>query len=401
MATTNVPQPAFTPNGIVIPQTSAILNGVQADYDTSFGGGMNSSLSSPQGQLAMTQTAIIDYTNSLFLQLVNGIDPAYSSGRMQDAIGRIYFLSRNPAVATSVICTCIGAQSTIIPVDALATDGTNLWQCVDGGTIPGSGTIDLEFQCIVTGPIPCPANTVNQIFTVIPGWDTVNNSNAGAIGSNVEGRAAFELRRQETIQGNSVASNNAIRGNVLKVPGVTDAYVIDNPTNGSVTKGGVSLPANTLYVAVAGTYDNNAVAQALWEKKIPGTPWYAGNTSVTLTDESYPPPQPTYDISWQNPDTTAIYFDVSITNNVNVPSNALDQVTDAITLAFTGGDGGQKASIGATVYASRFYAGIANLGSWAQLISVKIGTSSPGASDNVTIDIDHQPTVGTVTLTLV
>jgi hypothetical protein len=37
--------------------------------------------------------------NAIFVYFAQQIDPAYSSGRFQDAIGRIYFIERQPAAA--------------------------------------------------------------------------------------------------------------------------------------------------------------------------------------------------------------------------------------------------------------------------------------------------------------
>jgi len=55
-------------------------------------------------------------------------------------------------------------------------------------------------------------------------------------------------------------------------------------------------------------------------------------------------------------------------------------VQNAIIGAFAGADGGPRASIGTTLYASRFYAPVASLGSWAQIISIEIGSNnSPSA----------------------
>ena len=42
-------------------------------------------------------------------------------------------------------------------------------------------------------------------------------------------------------------------GNLLSnVPGVLDAYVTDNASNAPASIGGITIPANTLYIAVTG-----------------------------------------------------------------------------------------------------------------------------------------------------
>ncbi|NPC88160.1 hypothetical protein HNH97_04430, partial [Gluconacetobacter entanii] len=50
------------------------------------------------------------------------MDPAFASGRMQDAIARIYFISRKAATATVVSCVCAGAAGTVVPSGTLVQD---------------------------------------------------------------------------------------------------------------------------------------------------------------------------------------------------------------------------------------------------------------------------------------
>ena len=173
----------------------------------------------------------------------------------------------------------------------------------------------------------------------------------------------------------------AVLANVLAVPGVLDAYVISNDTAAPATIGGVSIGANALYVAAVGG-DPQAIALAIWTKKMPGGPYYAGNTTRTVVDSNplYALPKPSYSVTYQIPAALPIVFTVRIANSVAVPSDAKAQIQAAILAAFSGADGGSRARIGATVYASRFYAGIAALGAWAEIVSILIGsTNAAGA----------------------
>ena len=88
--TTSVPSIVFSPTGAAAPAESAILAGVLTDMNAAFGGGMSTSLSSPQGQIAQSLTAIVGDKNSVVLEIVNQINPDIASGRWQDAIGRVY-----------------------------------------------------------------------------------------------------------------------------------------------------------------------------------------------------------------------------------------------------------------------------------------------------------------------
>jgi hypothetical protein len=334
---------------------------------------LDQSLTTPQGQLATSDTAIIGDANDQFLALANGVDPAYASGRMQDGIGRIYFLTRIAAQPTTLQIECMGGLNVPIPVGALIQDlSGNIYACTTAGTIPASGSITLPFACLTTGPIAVPSSSSVSIYQAIPSWDSVSCV-SGVVGRDVESRAAFELRRQQSVAMNAVSIPDAILGAVLNVSGVVDAYVIDNTSATAATIGGVTLNPNSIYVCVAGSFTPLAVGQAIWTKKPPGCN-YTGNTSVTVADPNplYTTP-PSYAVFFEAAVNAPIFFAVSLKNSPSVPSNAIALIQGAIESAFSGEDGGAVPRIGSEIFASRFYSGIASLGAWAQIISAQIG----------------------------
>ena len=375
--TTAVPQPIFGPNGFIAPPESAILAGVLADMNAAFGGNLNPALSTPQGQLASSTTAIIGDSYAMFLWFCSQVDPAYSSGRMQDAIARIYFIERIPSQATVVQVTCAGLVGVNIPVGALVADNAgNIYVCQQAGPIAASGNVTLSFSNAVSGPIACPAGSIGPApYQAIPGWDSAVNLADGILGQDVETPAAFELRRSQSTGINSMGPVPAILAAVLQVPGVLDAYATENDTAIATTIGGVLIGPNSLYICVLGGA-SAAIAQAIWSRKAPGC-GYTGNTSVVVQDPSpsYIPPIPSYLVTYEAPTIVDFAVLVVIANSPAVPSNALSLVQAAVIAAFAGIDGGSRAKIGSTVFASRYYAGIAALGAWASIVGIQIGIS--------------------------
>lgn len=373
--TTNVPGPVWTERGFVLPTTEAVVTGVKEDWNSAFSNQLNMDDTTPQGQLATSEAAVIQNTNAMFLDYTHQVDPAYATGRMQDAIARIYFIERNPAQPTVVQCQCIGLEGVVIPSGSLAVseDGVR-YVCTEDGVIPVGGEVTLSFAAVVPGPIPCPAGTLNQIYQSIVGWDSINNADDGVIGNNVESRSEFEARRAASVAVNSLGSLPSVLGAVYTVPDVIDAYVTENVQNTAQTIGGFLLNPNSIYVAVVGG-DSDAVARAIWSRKAPGCA-YNGNTNVTVLDTSqgYSPPYPSYAVAYEIPDALDIIFSVDILDSVLVPADAADQIQAAIIAAFAGSDGGSRARIGTTVLASRYYAPVILLGSWVQLVSIKIGS---------------------------
>lgn len=253
MSLSSVPKIQFTPAGLVIPAESDILSGVQDDMNAAFGGGLNPALETPQGQLASSQAAIIGDKNNEIATIVNQVDPQYADGRFQDAIARIYFLTRKPATPTTVSATLTGLVGTVIPAGTLAQDTSgNTYTSSSTLTIGATGTVVGEFQNVATGQIPCAAGTLTVVYQAIAGWDAITNAADGTLGSDVESRADFEYRRKNSVALNGKGTPEAIYAAVFSVPNVLDAYVKDNPTGFAMFTGAISGTTLTVSAMLPG-----------------------------------------------------------------------------------------------------------------------------------------------------
>ncbi|AOW45535.1 hypothetical protein A4S02_00780 [Acetobacter ascendens] len=373
--TTSVPAPTLDDTGFVLLQEADMLAGVLADINAAFGNTLNTDLSTPQGQLATSLTAILGDAYDQMLAVFNGVDPARASGRMQDAIGRIYFMERKPATPTVVTCQCTGVEGTVIPQGALVADAAGNTYAADAAiTLDTTGTGTGTFSCTTVGEVSCPAGSV-RLCQSVAGWSGVSNAVAGVTGREVEGRAAFEARRQAAVAVNSVGPLAAILAAVQAVDGVTDAYVADNSSNVAVMQGGITLAPYSLYVCVNGGTDAD-VALAILCKKPPGCA-YTGSTSVSVTDTSgaYTTP-PSYTVAFERAQPTPLYVVLTLAAGSGVPNTATSAVQQAVLACFLGQDGSARVGIGGTLYASRFYACVAAVGSWAQVVDIRVGTAA-------------------------
>lgn len=400
----SVPAIQFTDAGLIIPSESDILSGVLADMNAAFGGGLNPALETPQGQLASSQAAIVADKNAEVAYIVNQVDPQYSDGRFQDAIGRIYFLNRKPATSTVVTATLTGLVGTLVPAGTLAQDTNGSTYASTGDvTIGASGSVDVDFANVRTGPIPCAAGTLTQVYQAVPGWDSITNAVDGVLGNAVESRADFEYRRRNSVALNATGTPPAIYGAVFDLNNVLDVYVLDNPKGETVLTGATDYPLlpNSVYVAVVGG-DDAEIARAIWRKKDVGCD-YNGNTSVTVTDDSgYSYPQPSYVVKFERPSTLAIKFAVRIVNDPSLPADVVTLIKNAIVARFNGADDTARERIGSTVFSSRYYGAIVAAVPGVSLIDVLIGTSTATLTQ-VPVGIDQRPTVSVndITVTLV
>lgn len=408
--TTNVPSPVFLPTGLSIPTEAAILAGAQQDLNAAFGGNLNPALNTPQGQLASSWTAEIANANTTFATFVNQVDPDTNSGFMQDAIGRIYFMNRNPALPTTVNCQCVGAFETPIPVGALAQDTSgNVYSCTQAGSIPIGGSITLPFANVTAGPTPCPASTVTTIYQGIPGWESINNSSPGVTGAAVESPAAFEYRREQSVGVNAQGSIPAVYAACFGVPGVIDVFVTQNNT-GSIISGAINgnpnstsypVAAKSLYVAVVGG-DAQAVANAIWRATNVGAAYQTatGSAGATLVSETvqdtsgYSNPIPTYTVNYINPAATPIYFAVTLASSALLPANIVALVQQAIIAQFTGQtQGSLRERCAAQVLASRYFGPVQAIGTEVSILTITIGFNSGVGNASLQMGIDQEPTI--------
>ena len=408
--TTNVPAVQFTTTGLVLPSEAAILAGVQQDYNAAFGGNLNPQLSSPQGQLCSSTAAAIANANTTFATFVNQVDPDTATGFMQDAIARIYFLNRNPAVPTSVNLQCAGAFGTAIGVGALAQDTSgNIYTCTQAGVIPVGGSITLPFANVVAGPTACAANTVTRIYQAINGWESVNNSAPGTTGSNVETPAAFEYRRKQSVGKNAQGSIPAVYAACFGVANVLDVFVTQNNTNATISgaingnPNSTSYPvaAHSIYIAVTGGAAQD-VATAIWQNTNVGASYQtaagsAGATLVTqtVTDTSgYNAPYPSYTVKYINPASTPIYFAVNLASSSLLPSNIVTLVQQAIIAQFTGqAQGSLRERIGSQILASRYFGPVQAIGPEVSILTITIGFTSAVGNAALQMGIDQEPTI--------
>lgn len=402
-ASTTIPGLTIGTAGIVAPAELDILSGRLSDLTAAFGGALNQDLSTPQGQMATTEAAVIGSLLDFMAGVYSNFDPLVASGRAQDAIGNIYFLTRNGASATTVQATIAGAAGQSIPSGTIiATDGEYQYALTADAQIGSDGTVTIMLVNTQSGALPCAANALS-LYQYVSGVSSVSNATEGVIGQDVEGRIAFEQRRNDTVAANSIGQAGSVLGAILKLDGVTDAYVYDNGQSQDVVYNGVTVSKNSLYVCVAGGSPQD-IGLAIIQKKGPGC-GYTGGTTVWVRDPApaYGGNGPGYPVSYDVAQPVGIYFSVTLANGSDIPSTALSDIQAAIVAQFaTGGSSGRRPRIASRIFASSFICAVSALGSWVRVLEIKIGTSAPADQDAVTMTMAQVPTIaaGNISITL-
>ncbi len=395
----------FTQQGPVAPETAEVRAAVARYWQAAFNNTLNPDMATPQGQLITSETAAIQDKNNQLLHLAQQFDPANADGRFQDALAAIYFIERQPARPTVVMCECTGLAGVVIPGADTSTEpalvkdaaGHELY-CQTTTTIPAGGSVLIPFAAKEAGPVEVEAGSVTTIVTVIHGWDTVTNPEAGATGQNVEGRRAFEQRRYDSVALNSRSMLASVYAEVANIEGVIDVLARQNRGDAPKEEGGIIMGPHSIYISVTGGADAD-IAAAIYNS-VSGGCDYNGNTAVAYTD---PVTGAVETVLFERPAELAFAITVTLRANAATPANIAQLVRENILADFYGepypynnGALHQSAAgrvrIGDTVYASRFYCPALAAGA-TDLLAVTISAGGGAAGNMVTIPYDRFPSL--------
>ena len=388
----------FNPTtGLVADDVETVREAVRADWVAAFAKDgrpeLNTEPETPAGQLIDSQTAAIVNKDGEVLYLANQFSPLTAEGVWQDALGKIYFLTRQVQQASVAQCVCTGFPGTVIPAGALVkseADGT-FWSCDAALSIPQSGTVTGQFTAQTTGPLEAGADTLTQIVTIVPGWDAVSNPAAATVGRDAETQAEFEARRYRSVAANARGSVNALYGAIADLDGVIDCVVLENTGSEPAEQWGVTIPGHSVWIAVIGGADA-AIAQAVYSKKDAGC-GTAGNTSVTYQDTSLPG-QPIYTYQIERPAPLAFAVRVTLRLTPTTPQDIEQKIKDAVLADFNGAGPHDNLRVGTAqeVYASRFYCAVIGAGVQ-NLVSIELAAPATGGTwgPSVTVNADQSP----------
>jgi hypothetical protein len=386
--------------GFSVTETSDLRDEIATEWQNAFKENgkplLNTDPETPQGQIIDSQVAAVSQKDAEVLYLAQQFDPRTAEGRFQDALAKIYFLTRKPAINSSAVCTLTGRAGTQIGAGALiqSTIDDTQWALNEDATITGNGTVQASFTCLTDGEVSAAQDTLTKIVTAVTGWDSVTNATA-TLGQLEESQAAFEARRYNSVALNSRGTTGSVYARVANVDNVIATYVTDNKTNVNKTVDGVTLKPHSLFCAVLGGNDSD-IADAIYHSLSAGCD-YNGNTSVNVTDE-YTGAVET--VTFTRPSTLRLYAKITIQNDGNLPNDYVSVIKNAVYNNFYGNDTETKINnesllrvvMNTDLYASRFTPSILNAGI-PQVLRVELSTDNATWTDFVHISIDKEPTL--------
>ena len=350
--------PGITPQGWVTKTLGEIRDDLVAGFRSVFGQGVNVDPRSRNGQLIDIMAERLSDVWELGESLAVVFDPFSVGGVLLDNLAALTNTVRKAATKSVVSVVAIGTNGTTIPAlrklsvsgsgkqfeNALAVAISNspswvaltpfaagsiiassgaIWRASTGGTTAsttpsgagpfvdggitwirlGTGTAHGlgVWTCTENGPVNAYAGTLTVIDTPVAGWASAINPLDAAVGTNTETDVELRVRRQLEIAGIGTSSIDAIRAQILKVPGVTTCTVFENCTDVSV--GGISPHA---FEALVEGGDDAAIRAAIF-KKSAGIET-VGNVSGFVSDSA----GGSHSIKFSRPTSVNIWVSVSL-----------------------------------------------------------------------------------------
>lgn len=395
--------------GFSVSETSEIREEVAQDWVNAFKEtgrpDLNTDPETPQGQLIDSQTAAIHQKDTELAFLANQFNPQTASGRWQDALAKIYFLSRKPAINSTAVCTLTGMNGTTVTAGALIRSSydSTLWILNKDAVIGENGTVTAVFTCQTEGAIQAGAGTLTQIVTTTPGWDAVTNAQTAEVGQLAESQAAFETRRYQSVALNGRSTTASVYARVADLKNVIATYVTDNKTNVNKSIDGYTLKPHSIYVAVIGG-DNSDIAKAIYNSVSAGCD-YNGNTTVNVTDENT---NAVESVTFMRPSQLHLYVKLTIQDDGNLPDGYESIIKEAVYNNFYGldtqttinGDAILRVVMNTDIYASRFMPSILNAGI-SQLLRVELSQNNSTWGDFIHVPISAEPVLETGNIQIV
>lgn len=388
----SIPRATITNTGVSVPTTDEVKNALFQLFESLLGSDMSKTETSPQGQLIVSLTAVLQDRDAQLVNFVNQTDPQYSTGIWQEGVGKIYFITRHQATYSTAQVTFIGLNGTIIPEGFQLQDSNGYyWKTTSQLIIDSDGKITGNVQCTTSGTISASNNSITIISTALSGLDRVSNENPSSVGSGVESREDFEIRRSESVAKNSKMTDQAIRGEIANLDGVVDVWVRSNYSDDPTTFGSTNYPVDphAICISVVGGNDYD-IAWAALVKGGTGAS-FMGNTNPTVYDrDTYlDRPVPYTTVKFIRPTDVPYYIKITLAESgILTPS---DQNTIKDLFVSSSASGKNRSRIAQYLIAFQYCHLVSSVAPDARVLDIKVSLDNKTWKDAIEFGVDQFP----------
>lgn len=306
-------------DGLTVETATEITAALDAGFEGIYGADINVDSNSPDGQMIGILTQIATDLRELLVSVNNNFDPDESIGVLLDQRMAINNIQRKGGTYTiQPISIIVNATVTLSGLDSNFNDPLGTGYTVQDGsgnqfilsstTTLTAGTTICDFRAQSVGAIEVPIDTITNPVTIIPGVISVNNPNSAiTVGVNQESDPAARIRRAASTANATSGNSTGLKGNLLALPGVTEAEVYQN-RGGTTDANGT--PGHTIWVVVAGGA-NSDITQLIYKTISDGAEMRGAQSFTIITPSGAP-----FTAQWDNPTPESLFIRFTIQQTV-------------------------------------------------------------------------------------
>jgi uncharacterized phage protein gp47/JayE len=336
----------LTDTGVEIKDVDEVIADIVAAQIANIDPDLLTEADSALGQLNGIVAAVAAELWEFFEQIYQAAYPDTASGQSLSYASAMTGAIRQPATKASLLVHLEGTVSTNVPAGTqgyVDGDADSLWETTADAVIAEEGAtdfIEVTMRAVETGPetVAHVTDTDLVISTPVGGLDAITIQADYVPGAAEETDSQLRIRREQLLALPGATTVQAIRADMLLVPGVDSCTVFENPTGVPDVNG---LPPKSIEVMVlsetAPTYTAQDIVDAILLNKPAGTQTFGGLSS-TATDSA----GNTYTVYYSEPTTVRVWVDLTLTaatDGTYVGDTAIKQaVADWATSALKVGD---------------------------------------------------------------
>lgn len=331
----------ITSTGTIVADTESVLADVKAEWVNALGVGLDTDASTPQGTLIQTETLARTSVMKNNAELASLLNPNYSYGKYLDAIAALLGIQREANLQTVVKNMVLEAvNGTVVPAGTQieTADGDRFVQ-LETVTI-NTGSVRVTYYSSEFGNIPIQLGIEYKVadgYNVI-GLNRVYSDPSTTVnpGTKALSDGALKARRLQQLHRQGIGSLGAIKARALSVPGVTSVFAVENATGAPGSVNGITFSTpNGVWICVAGIFDKQQLADALWLAHMGGQPWDYGADGQGVKVDSPngigvvdPSSNQTYAVKFTTPVMYDLYVNIVVRQSAGIASP--DDIRQAI-----------------------------------------------------------------------
>jgi uncharacterized phage protein gp47/JayE len=261
--------------GLAIKTIDDVRKDIETDLLTNLDPGLVMSPDQPIGQINAAFSKKAAELWELAQVAYNGFNRDDAEGVQLDNVGEMTGTPRQGAKKSVVLCTVnLSAGKSFTPGQLTANvlnSPTRKFVNRDNVISTTAGNYSAWFIATDYGPTVASAGTLTAITNAVTGWNSITNPGDATLGSLLEEDGDYRVRQDDELATGGSSTPDALRVDLLEVPGVQQASVYENVTMVTDASG---VPAKSvecvIYDGIVPAASNDAIAQAIWTGKTSG-----------------------------------------------------------------------------------------------------------------------------------